>query len=229
VLSAVERLEAQGIDGILIIAPHVRTANVILNLPAHVPVVAVEAGPDEDVPVVVIDQIAGARAATQHLLDLGHRTVWHIAGPEGFLEARRRVVGWEAVLREAGAEVPEPLIGDWSPGSGYELAQRLLADEDVTAVFAANDQMALGVLRFLHESGRVVPRDVSVVGFDDIPEAAFFTPPLTTVRQDFGEMGRRSVLALLGRIADAHAPYDRVIVPPELVVRASSAVSASRR
>jgi DNA-binding LacI/PurR family transcriptional regulator len=87
VLSAVERLQAQGVDGILVIAPHVRTADVVLNLPVHVPVVAVEAGPDDDVPVVDIDQFAGARAATQHLLDLGHRTVWHVAGPDGWLES----------------------------------------------------------------------------------------------------------------------------------------------
>jgi DNA-binding LacI/PurR family transcriptional regulator len=222
VLSALERLQAQGIDGILIIAPHVRTANVMLNLPAHVPVVAVEAGPDDDVPVVVIDQVAGARAATEHLLGLGHRTVWHIAGPEGWLEARRRIDGWQSALRRAGADVPEPLVGDWSPRSGYDIAQRLLADPAVTAVFAANDQMALGVLRRLHESGRDVPGDVSVVGFDDIPEAAFFTPPLTTVRQDFGEMGRQSVLTLLARIDDVDSPSRRVVVAPELVVRAST-------
>ena len=222
VISALERLQAQGIDGILVIAPHVRTANVMLNLPAHVPVVAVEAGPDDDVPVVVIDQVAGARAATEHLLGLGHRTVWHIAGPEGWLEARRRIDGWQAALRDAGADVPEPLVGDWSPRSGYDIAQRLLADPAVTAVFAANDQMALGVLRRLHESGRDVPGEVSVVGFDDIPEAAFFTPPLTTVRQDFGEMGRQSVLALLARIDDVDSPSRRVVVEPELVVRAST-------
>jgi DNA-binding LacI/PurR family transcriptional regulator len=233
VLSAVDRLQAQGVDGILIIAPHVRTANLMLDLPAHVPVLAVEAGPDDDLPAVVIDQVAGARAATQHLLDLGHATVWHVAGPDGWLEAHGRVDGWRATLRDAGAEVPEPLFGDWSPRSGYELAQRLPVDGRMTAVFAANDQMALGVLRHLHESGLDVPGDVSLVGFDDIPEAAYLTPPLTTVRQDFGEMGRRSVLALLDRIHDVDGSA-RLTVEPELVVRASTgrprrALSASRR
>jgi DNA-binding LacI/PurR family transcriptional regulator len=223
-LSAVDRLEAQGVDGILIIAPHVRTANVVLNLPVRVPVVAVEAGPDDDVPVVDIDQFEGARAATQHLLDLGHRTVWHVAGPDGWLEARGRVEGWVATLRDAGVGVPEAPVGDWSPRSGYEIAERLMTGgEDVTAIFAANDQMALGVLRFLHESGRAVPGEVSVVGFDDIPEAAYLTPSLTTVRQDFGEMGRRSVLALLERIDDVDGPATRISVPPELMVRASTA------
>jgi DNA-binding LacI/PurR family transcriptional regulator len=221
---AVERLQAQGIDGILVITAHVSTASVILGLPAHVPVVAVEAGPDEgDVPVVAIDQVAGARAATEHLLALGHRTVWHAAGPEGWLEARRRVVGWESALRDAGAAVPDPVPGDWSPRSGYEIARQLMAGGGVTAIFAANDQMALGVLHFLHESGCDVPGDVSVVGFDDIPEAPYFIPPLTTIRQDFGEMGRRSVVALLDRIDDGDSPATRITVDPELVVRASSA------
>jgi DNA-binding LacI/PurR family transcriptional regulator len=222
VLSAVERLQAQGVDGILVIAPHVRTASAIVDLPVQVPVVAVEAGPEEDVPLVVIDQVAGARAATEHLLELGHRTVWHVAGPQGFLEARRRVEGWAATLRAAGAPVPEALEGDWSPRSGYELAERLARDPEVTAIFAANDQMALGVLRRLNEAGRDVPGDVSVVGFDDIPEAAYFTPPLTTIRQDFVEMGRRSVGALLGRLDAPDAPAEHVVVAPELVVRAST-------
>jgi DNA-binding LacI/PurR family transcriptional regulator len=222
VLSAVERLQGQGVDGILVIAPHVRTADAIIDLPVHVPVVAVEAGPEGDVPLVVIDQVAGARAATEHLLALGHRTVWHVAGPHGFLESRRRVEGWAATLRAAGAPVPEALEGDWSPRSGYALAEGLAADPEVTAIFAANDQMALGVLRRLHEAGRHVPGEVCVIGFDDIPEAAYFTPPLTTVRQDFVEMGRRSVGALLGRLDAPGAPAERVVVPPELVVRAST-------
>jgi DNA-binding LacI/PurR family transcriptional regulator len=224
VLGAVARLEAQSLDGIVIIAPHVETASVVLNLPTHLPVVAVEAGPAEHVPVVSIDQVAGARAATEHLLSLGHRTVCHIAGPDGWLEARRRVDGWVAALRAAGAPVPEAPAGDWSPRSGYAAAELLLAREPgVTAIFAANDQMALGVLRYLHESGRDVPGEISVVGFDDVPEAGYFTPPLTTIRQDFGEMGRRTVEALLERIADPGGSTEHVLVPAELVVRGSTA------
>jgi DNA-binding LacI/PurR family transcriptional regulator len=147
--------------------------------------VAVEAGPDESVPVVTVDQVAGAAAATRHLLELGHRTVWHVAGPADWLEARQRVDGWMAALEAAGAAPPPLVAGDWSASSGYEIGKRLASVRDVTAVFAANDQMALGILRAMHEAGRDVPRDLSVVGFDDIPEAQFFTPPLTTVHQDF--------------------------------------------
>src|SRR4051812_22393621 len=116
--SAVQRLEAQGVDGILIIAPYVRTAGLTLNLPVRVPVVAVEAGPEHGPSVVAIDQVAGAIAATRHLLEEGHRTVWHIAGPDGWLEARARVHGWQSALHEAGVVMPPVLTGDWSARSG---------------------------------------------------------------------------------------------------------------
>jgi DNA-binding LacI/PurR family transcriptional regulator len=183
----------------------------------------VEAGPDESVPVVTVDQVAGAAAATRHLLELGHRTVWHIAGPADFLEARERIDGWQSALEAAGADVPPVLSGDWSARSGYELGQRLATVSDVTAVFAANDQMALGMLRALHEVGRQVPRDISIVGFDDIPEAQFFIPPLTTVRQDFNEMGRQSLMLLLSEIGAPERSSSRVIVEAELMIRASTA------
>jgi DNA-binding LacI/PurR family transcriptional regulator len=193
VLSAVERLRMQGVDGVLVIAPLEGSREALVALPRDAPLVVVEAGPADTLPVVAVDQIAGATFATQHLLDLGHPTVAHIAGPPDFLEAELRIEGWRAALAAAGAEAPPVLAGDWSPRSGYELGQRLLRDGPPSAVFVANDQMALGALRALHEAGTEIPRQVSVVGFDDIPEAQYFTPPLTTVRQDFAEIGRRSL------------------------------------
>jgi DNA-binding LacI/PurR family transcriptional regulator len=223
VLTAVERLRGQGVDGILLITPQEAAAEAVVHVPAGMPVVAVEAGPEEAVPVVAVDQFAGAVAATRHLLELGHRTVWHIAGPADFLEARQRIDGWQFALEAAGADVPPLLSGDWSARSGYELGQRLATVSDVTAVFAANDQMALGMLRALHEVGRQVPRDISIVGFDDIPEAQFFIPPLTTVRQDFNEMGRQSLMLLLSEIGAPERSSSRVIVEAELMVRASTA------
>jgi DNA-binding LacI/PurR family transcriptional regulator len=223
VLTAVERLRGQGVDGILLITPQEAAAQAVVHVPAGMPVVAVEAGPVEAVPVVAVDQFAGAVAATRHLLELGHRTVWHIAGPADFLEARERIDGWQSALEAAGADVPPVLSGDWSARSGYELGQRLATVSDVTAVFAANDQMALGMLRALHEVGRQVPRDISIVGFDDIPEAQFFIPPLTTVRQDFNEMGRQSLMLLLSEIGAPERSSSRVIVEAELMVRASTA------
>ena len=114
------------------------------------------------------------------------------------------------------------LTGDWSPRSGYEAGRVLAKDPQVTAVFAANDQMALGLLLALREGGPAVPGDVSVVGFDDTPESAFYDPPLTTIRQDFHELGRLSVEHMLAAIRDEHR-HDHVTVTPELVVRASTA------
>jgi DNA-binding LacI/PurR family transcriptional regulator len=227
-LSAVERLLAQGVAGILVIAPQRHAADAVLHLPLDVPIVAVEAGPDDRVPVVAVDQHAGAAIATQHLLDLGHETVWHVAGPRDWLEAQERVDGWRATLEERGAQPPPVLVGDWSARSGYELGQRLATWDDVTAVFVANDQMALGVLRSLHELGRRVPGEISVVGFDDIPEAAYFSPPLTTVRQNFNEMGRRSLLRLLEEIGRRERAATRETVEPELIVRSSTTSAGSR-
>jgi DNA-binding LacI/PurR family transcriptional regulator len=222
VVDAVERLRRQGVEGILVIAPHAEATDALLHAPTDVPLVAAEAGPEHGVPVVGVDQLAGAAAATQHLLDLGHETVWHVTGPPNFIESQQRRGGWRATLEAAGAETPEPLVGDWSPRTGYELGRRLSTEPSVTAVFVANDQMALGVLRALHEAGRDVPGQVSVVGFDDIPEAAYFQPPLTTVRQDFIEVGRRSLQQVLFTIETGSKGTSGSLVPPDLVVRGST-------
>jgi DNA-binding LacI/PurR family transcriptional regulator len=215
----VERLLESGVEGVMVIAPQESAARGLLELPADVPVVATEAAPAGDVPLVAVDQRGGARLATEHLLALGHETVWHVAGPDGWLEAADRVRGWRAALQAAGAPVPPPLTGDWSARSGYAAGRGLA---NATAVFAANDQMALGVLRALYELGRRVPDDISVVGFDDIPEAAYFSPPLTTVRQRFDEIGARALRLLLARIENG-AGRTGEAVRPELIIRASTA------
>jgi LacI family transcriptional regulator len=166
-----------------------------------------------------------------HLLALGHTTVWHVSGPRDWLEARRRIDGWRGALEEAGRPVPEPYTGDWSARSGYAAGVELAARGDVMAVFAANDQMALGIIRAFHERGVRVPEDVSLVGFDDIPEAEFLSPPLTTVRQDFDEVGVRCVAALL-RLVEAgpgpspaqrsDRPAPLPLIAPTLVERRST-------
>lgn len=221
VLGAMQRLEAQGCEGIIFLAPQKTAIQALLHFPPRVPYVAVEADPGGSVPVVAIDQFQGAFAATRHLLDLGHVNVWHIAGPSDYIEAEERVAGWKAALKKARINPPALLRGDWSARSGYEAGQQLMQVSDVTAVFVANDQMALGLLRVLSEAGREVPGEVSLVGFDDIPEAAYFTPPLTTVRQNFMEVGRRC-LRLLVHHLETGEPAASVKVPAELVVRASA-------
>jgi DNA-binding LacI/PurR family transcriptional regulator len=223
VAEAIERLRRHGVDGILVIAPHRETADALANAPGGIPLAAVEAGPAGAVPVVEVDQFAGAAHATRHLLDLGHETVWHVAGPVDWLESGKRMEGWRQTLEDAGARVPEPLVGDWSASAGYQLGRRLSKEMGVTAIFVANDQMALGVLRAMSEAGREVPSEVSIVGFDDIPEAPYFTPPLTTVRQDFNEVGTRSVQLLLVTMETGERLPTGLVVQPELIVRASTA------
>src|SRR3954447_21681165 len=218
VLGAVDRLRDRGVDGIVMIAPQDTAVEALRDLPERPPVVVAEAGPDA-LSIAEVDQRQGAARATQHLLELGHRTVWHIAGPPDWGEARRRVAGWEEALRAAGAVVPRPLAGDWSARSGYALGGQLIDAEDITAIFVANDHMALGLLRALHERGRRIPQDISVVGFDDIPETASFLPPLTTVHQDFPEVGRRCVDGVLRQIRNNQEETGTTLVPTRLVVR----------
>jgi DNA-binding LacI/PurR family transcriptional regulator len=223
VRSAVASLAGQPVDGAIVIAPREGAAQGLRDLRPGLPLVAVEAGYGGEIPVVSVDQFAGAQLAADHLLSLGHRTVWHVAGPADWLEARERVEGWRAGLADAGAAAPPLLRGDWSAESGYRAGLELADNAEVTAVFAANDQMALGVLHAFYERGVRVPDDVSIVGFDNIPESAFLIPSLTTVHQDFDEVGRRG-LKLLVDIMDgdpAHAQEpDRV--PATLVARGSS-------
>jgi DNA-binding LacI/PurR family transcriptional regulator len=226
--NAVERLRVQGVDGMLVIAPLDVAAEALRYAPDDIPLVAMAGGPPDEVAVVEVDQVSGAAQATGHLLDLGHSTVWHIAGPAGFIEAARRLEGWRQTLESAGIEPPEPLTGDWSSRSGYELGSRLAADPSVTAVFVANDQMALGVLRAMHEQGRRIPADVSVIGFDDIPEAAFLLPPLTTIRQDFLELGNRALRLMLQTIEAGDGQLHGSSVEPELIVRASTGARRAR-
>ncbi len=228
VTHAIERLRVQGVDGILVIAPHQEAADALRHASVEHPLVAVEAGPSDVVPVVAIDQFAGAVSATRHLLDLGHETVWHISGPSDWLESRERIDGWRTTLERAGVAPPPVLTGDFSARAGYDLGRRLAADAAVTAIFAANDQMALGVLRAMHEAGRSVPADVSLVGFDDIPEAPYFRPPLSTVRQDFIEVGSRGLRMLVRKIEGGDSAAIGSRVPTELVVRDSTSVPPTR-
>jgi DNA-binding LacI/PurR family transcriptional regulator len=220
---AFTRLGELAVDGIVIVMEVHLLDDATVSLPPHAQVVVVDSNAGDRYCVVDTDQVGGARAAVDHLLGLGHRTVWHVAGPEESFAAGRRVSGWRDALGAAGREVPPLLRGDWSAESGYRAGRRIAEDPSCTAVFAANDQMALGVLRALHEHGRRVPQDVSVAGFDDLPEAASFAPPLTTVHQDFGEVGRRCVHSVLRQIRNNAPEQGTSLVPTRLVVRASTA------
>ncbi|MCM3661432.1 LacI family DNA-binding transcriptional regulator [Georgenia satyanarayanai] len=211
------------VDGIVVVAPTVRTAEAAHELAVSLPVVIISADQPTSGPLhlVTIDHRQGARDATAHLIGLGHRHIAHVAGPADWFEARARVEGWRFELLDAGLPTLDVVEGGWDAGQGYEAGQRLLGQRDVpTAVFAANDHLALGLLRAFADAGRCIPDDVAVVGYDDVPGSAFYAPSLTTVRQPFDDVGRQAIETLLAVLA-GNVP-DPTSSRPELVVRASS-------
>ena len=173
-------------------------------------------------PHAVLDERSGAGVATRHLLNLGHQTVQHVAIPHEKDESQRDR-GWAETLRAAGREVPKAIDASWLPSSGYEAGRQLGLRPDVTAVLAGNDDLAVGLIRGLFDSGRRVPEDVSVIGFDDQPFTAFLRPALTTVRQNFPEMGRIAVALLREQFDGSRSPRQRAVLATELVLRESTA------
>jgi DNA-binding LacI/PurR family transcriptional regulator len=225
--STLEHLRASHVGGFIVVAPVTSVMDTLSRIEENMALVVVGGDPRSRAATVTIDQVEGARLATGHLLGLGHRTVHHVRGPRSWVDAAERMRGWTDALRVHAAPRTPPLVGDWSARGGYAAGVRLAQDPDVTAVFAANDQTALGLMRALHEAGRKVPGDVSVVGFDDTPESSYFLPALTTIRQDFGEVGRRSVELVLSLMDDDVAER-HIVVPAQLVVRESAAPPGRR-
>jgi len=225
VSTALSRIDANAVDGLIVVLEEHLSGHPAVVLPDGVPIVIIdtEMSLRRGHPVVDTDQRMGATQATQHLLDLGHPTVWHIAGPEASSSALRRTEAWRATLERAGRTVPDLLRGDWSADAGHRIGRELAADPEVTAIFAANDQMALGVLRAMHEAGRAVPGSVSIVGFDDTPDAANYWPPLTTVHQHFDAVGRCAIDRMVRAIEEGDTSAVLEEVPTELVIRASTA------
>jgi DNA-binding LacI/PurR family transcriptional regulator len=239
---AVDLLLRQNVEAIVLIAAHRGALDAVRGIELGVPLVAVESTHRDGFHRVSIDQYQGARILVDHLVGLGHRRIAHLAGPTDSVDALERVRGWRDALSEHGLVAREPLVGDWTPASGFRLGRELVADLGVggdddgrsgrrvgglfTAVFAANDRMALGVIHALSERGLRVPGDVSVVGFDDIPEAEHFAPPLTTMRQDFPELGRTIMSTLLEVLSDADS-VGVVRSVPQLIVRESTAAPSA--
>jgi DNA-binding LacI/PurR family transcriptional regulator len=221
VSDAVVRLNNQALDGLIIIRAETYPAAAV-TFPARLPVVVADSRFTGHHPGVGSDQTAGSRRAVRHLLDLGHRTVHHLAGPGGSRPAEMRSESWRRTLRKAGVEPPPVFEGDWTARSGYEQGLLIAADETVTAVFCANDEMAAGLIRALGEHGRAVPGQVSVVGFDDIPIAGYLSPPLTTVAQDFPAIGRELVAMVVHHIDTGVAGREHRLIPTRLVVRDST-------
>ena len=218
---ALGHLVDQAVEGLVVVAPQVRVREVIASMSLDVPYVTMQSDGLGDAHDLSVDQIAGARLATRHLLDLGHRDIYHLAGPQDWVEAEARMRGFLDAMSAADAPTTAPILGDWTAEFGFYAGREMLRLRDFTAIFSSNDQMALGLIHAVRDAGLDVPGDVSIVGFDDIPEAAHFWPPLTTVRQDFAEVGRRCVALLLDGMGDTGDRY-RGTIMPELVVRAST-------
>jgi DNA-binding LacI/PurR family transcriptional regulator len=221
VRDAVESLVRQSAEGIVVIADRRDVLDSVYALEAGIPVISIDSSskrPD----TVSIDQREGARIAVAHLAELGHREIAHLAGPADSPDAGERLRGWRDELMSQGLVARSPLEGDWSPASGFAAGQRLATGSPFTAVFAANDDMALGFMHAMHVRGLRVPDDISVIGFDDVPAAAYFTPPLTTMRQDFSALGETIMRLLVDAIDGRSTPLD-VWDRPTLVVRESTA------
>ncbi|WP_437033491.1 LacI family DNA-binding transcriptional regulator [Streptomyces sp. enrichment culture] len=221
--AALSRLADQDVEGVVLAVPLIHTSRRIEQLTESVPTVTIDGSRTAATEVVAMDQALVARLATRHLLDLGHHSVWHVAGPGEWLEAVKRREGWRRTLEAAGRPVPPVLEGDWSPASGYRNGLVLGRIPEVTAVFVAGDEMAFGVIKGLHETGRRVPGDISVVGVDDIELAEYSRPPLTTVAQPFAKLGALAVTHLLRTVAAPDTVPEPETVEPRLVIRSSTA------
>ncbi len=221
-------LRAQHADGLVISGPRVDDPDLIALVRDGFPIVLQGALPAVDVTSVDVDNVAGARGAVEHLISLGHRRIACITNaPLVYTAAQERLTGYREALRAAGIDAPAELVAEaaFDAASGRAAMAGLLARTTFDAVFAASDVVALGAIGALREAGLLIPADVSVVGFDDIPLAAYFDPPLTTVRLPAFELGQAAGRALLDRIADRAVPA-RTLLSTELIVRASTAPSS---
>jgi DNA-binding LacI/PurR family transcriptional regulator len=224
VSSALTRLSQDAVDGIVIIIESHLISEADLEFPPGVPSVVVESGARPDLPSVNANQQQGSELAVRHLLELGHPTVWHIAGPEASNSATERASAWRGTLESEGRPVPPVLRGDWTAESGYRAGLALADDREVSAVYAANDQMALGAMRAFHERGVRIPHDVSIIGFDDMAESAQFWPPLTTIRQDFEAAGAVALDLIVTEIESGKSDPGVHSVGTSLIVRESTGV-----
>ncbi len=239
--AVLQSLLARQVDGIIWSVPQVGDNHDWMRaiLPQlAVPVLFLTTTPQTNVPSISIDNYLGGCIATQHLLDQGYRKIGHLAGPLSWWEARARRNGWGDTLAKAGISVNQDhwVEGNWSTSSGYGAGQKLIKQyPDIDAVFVANDQMALGFLKYAQEQSLSIPQDLAVVGFDGIPETAYYFPPLTTVRQDLNRLGCIAVEALIEVIERREQEFierreggegmietDTGMLQPQIVVRESS-------
>lgn len=219
---ALARLVSQSVEGIVMIAPQDVSASAAFISFDNVPVVTLSSVDTGEHTAIMYDSVEGSRVATQHLIDLGHKWIAHLAGPAGFTVSESRIHGWRKALGDAHLVATDPFVCDWTAESGYQQGKAMVAANRFTAAYCANDRIAQGLLLALYEAKIAVPDKFSVVGFDDVPEAPYCIPPLTTMRQDFSTLGRRCIDALLVRL-NGEPPRETDPLLPVLIRRGSTA------
>lgn len=229
--AAVNHLRRQAVEGIIVHAPQVRVFDVFAEMDLDIPYLGLHSA-RQGISEIAEDQVRGARLAVEHLIDLGHREILHVAGPQDWIEAESRMQGYLDALQEHDLSTRPPILGDWSADFGYRAALELTRHLDFTAVFAASDAMAIGLIHGFREAGIDVPRRIGIVGFDDLPLSAHVAPPLTTVHQNFDGLGVRAMSAMLELIRERRndaddedavaVAVDPASIEPHLVVRDSA-------
>ena len=200
VKKGIEYLSQIGIDGLIVITPHHETVEIARKTLKRIPVVSIDSSMGSEKSAIQLNNFDDAYRATKHLIDLGHTGILHVAGPATFFEAVDRKAGYEAAMKDSKLK-PLSQVGEWSMDSGYVISKSTnYQAANITAIFAASDHIALGVLRDCHERKILVPNQLSIIGFDDLPEAEFSWPPLTTMRQDFQAIGEGAVQMLLEKL-----------------------------
>jgi LacI family transcriptional regulator len=228
-----DKLLARQVEGIIWAVPEIGDNRDWLQSQfegSTVPIIFLTMEARPGVSSVSMDNYLGGRMATEHLIKQGYQHIGHLAGPLDWWEARQRLKGWQDALREAGRSIEERQVsaGNWSAASGAQEIEKLLDSyPEMDAVFVANDQMALAVLQVMVQRGLRVPDDLGVVGFDGIPETAYYWPPLTTVYQDLRDLGSTAVRELISMVEESEQRHEgaeprQISLQPELVVRASS-------
>lgn len=221
VQAAIESLLRQRVDAIVLIVMDIGVLEMVRGLDLSIPVVAAASSSRRSPLLVQIDQYRGARAAVRHLADLGHTRIAHIAGPARACDAVERVRGWRDELAGRGLPVVDLVYGDWTAAGGYRIGREMDLEPGM-AIFASNDLTALGLMSALRERSLSVPDDISLVGFDDIPEAGYLYPPLTTVRQDFAALGGLMVQKVLVALEEGEDETTDTPLATHLVVREST-------
>ncbi|MBZ0306483.1 MAG: substrate-binding domain-containing protein [Anaerolineae bacterium] len=231
IIAALDDLHEHLIDGLIMIAPVVCDfMPEIKELVGDIPFIQIDTKPQPGIASVVIEQVYGSKLAVEHLISLGHRQIAEISGPLNWYDAIMRHQSWVDSMKQYGLSYQMSVEGNWTAWGGYEGVMSLLSNgAKFTGLVIANDQMALGAIAALNEQGFRIPEDVSIVGFDDIPESAYFLPALTTVHQDFAALGEQSVEYLVSLIKNPETPIHQRVLYPKLIVRNSTTSVKQRK